>query len=198
MKQILQEQVLWHQTNSGKLKYGSELINLTADRTQNTDLQTRGYDDDVGKDNGISVIENGIFVNYQTTRNRQNISAIKSLMPALMLTAGLIYPFRECRMYLFSRERKNLLKIWLQILKMQFHNRRRKLGIDMYREIIFSLPVRNSGEIKMGKKGMLNDVAYQGNTVDFWNSCDSICEKLNIFSRRIFYSAKRSRSSYHL
>jgi TldD protein len=31
-------------------------------------------------------------------------------------------------------------------------------------------------EIKNGKIGqMLRDVAYQGNTVDFWNSCDGIC-----------------------
>ena len=32
-------------------------------------------------------------------------------------------------------------------------------------------------EIKNGKKtGMLNNAAYQGNTVDFWNSCDAICD----------------------
>jgi TldD protein len=31
-------------------------------------------------------------------------------------------------------------------------------------------------EIKNGKLGqMLRDVAYQGNTVDFWNACDGIC-----------------------
>jgi len=32
--------------------------------------------------------------------------------------------------------------------------------------------------IKNGKiVGMLKDVAYQGNTVDFWNSCDAICDE---------------------
>ena len=33
-------------------------------------------------------------------------------------------------------------------------------------------------EIKDGKIGqMLRDVAYQGNTVDFWNACDGLCGK---------------------
>ena len=33
-------------------------------------------------------------------------------------------------------------------------------------------------EIKNGKiVGLLKDVAYQGNTVDFWNSCDAICDE---------------------
>ena len=28
---------------------------------------------------------------------------------------------------------------------------------------------------------MLGDVAYQGNTVDFWNSCDGLCGKEEYF-----------------
>ena len=55
-----------------KLKYGSDIINLTADRTQEYGLATRGYDDDGVKTVEWPIIENGLFVNYQTTREQGN------------------------------------------------------------------------------------------------------------------------------
>jgi TldD protein len=37
-------------------------------------------------------------------------------------------------------------------------------------------------EIKKGKLGqMLRDVAYQGNTIEFWNACDGLCSKEEYF-----------------
>ena len=57
----------------GKLKYGSEFINIKGDRTQKDGLATSGYDDDGVKTmNGI-LLRNGIFVGYQTTREMANI-----------------------------------------------------------------------------------------------------------------------------
>ena len=50
-------------------------------------------------------------------------------------------------------------------------------SIDMQR-YNFQFTGQEFWEIKNGKKTtMVNDVAYQGNTVDFWNSCDSICDE---------------------
>ncbi|MEP7145995.1 MAG: TldD/PmbA family protein, partial [bacterium] len=54
----------------GKLKYGSDIINLTADRTQKYGLATRGYDDDGVQTTEFPIIKNGMFVNYQTTREQ--------------------------------------------------------------------------------------------------------------------------------
>jgi TldD protein len=39
----------------------------------------------------------------------------------------------------------------------------------------FQFAGQGTWEIKGGKRGrMLRDVAYQGNTVEFWNSCDGL------------------------
>jgi len=46
-------------------------------------------------------------------------------------------------------------------------------------------------EIKNGKLGrMLRDVAYQGNTVDFWNACDALCGKDQYFLGGAFNCGK--------
>jgi TldD protein len=50
-------------------------------------------------------------------------------------------------------------------------------SIDMQR-YNFQFTGQEFWEIKNGKiAGMLKDVAYQGNTVDFWNSCDAVCDE---------------------
>jgi TldD protein len=46
-------------------------------------------------------------------------------------------------------------------------------------------------EIKDGKiEGMLNDVAYQSNTQEFWNSCSKICDKSDYRMFGSFFDGK--------
>jgi TldD protein len=46
-------------------------------------------------------------------------------------------------------------------------------------------------EIKNGKLGrMLRDVAYQGNTIDFWNACDGLSSKEEYFLGGAFNCGK--------
>src|SRR3984885_6975546 len=51
----------------GKLQYGSDLMNIVADRTQEGGLSTVGYDDDGVRAIGAEfpIIEDGVFKNYQ-------------------------------------------------------------------------------------------------------------------------------------
>ena len=51
--------------------------------------------------------------------------------------------------------------------------------------------ITEEAEIKMGKLGqMLRDVAYQGNTVDFWNACDGLCGQKEYFLGGAFNCGK--------
>jgi len=52
----------------GKLQYGSKLMNIVADRSQEGGLSTVGYDDDGVRSAGAEfpIIKDGIFVNFQT------------------------------------------------------------------------------------------------------------------------------------
>lgn len=46
-------------------------------------------------------------------------------------------------------------------------------------------------EVKNGKIGaMLRDVAYQGNTVEFWNSCDALCDESEYVLGGSFFCGK--------
>ena len=52
----------------GKLKYGSKLFNVTADRTIPGGVATIGYDDDGVKTTEFPIVRDGILVGLQTNR----------------------------------------------------------------------------------------------------------------------------------
>ena len=162
----------------GKLKYGSDLVNLVADRTQTDGLATRGYDDDGVKTVEFPLIQNGTFVNYQTTREQASyVGQTKShacafgdswkhfpiqRMPNVSLRPG------ESKMSL-----DELIASTDDAIYIKGDN---SWSIDQQR-YNFQFTGQEFWEIKNGKiVGMLNDVAYQGNTVSLWNSLDALCD----------------------
>ena len=54
----------------GTLKFGSPLMNIYGDRSQPGGCATIGYDDDGVKPDEFDIIKDGIFVDYQTTREQ--------------------------------------------------------------------------------------------------------------------------------
>ena len=54
----------------GTLKFGSELMNINADRSQVGSLSACGWDDEGVVPETYDVVKNGIFVDYQTTREQ--------------------------------------------------------------------------------------------------------------------------------
>ena len=56
----------------GKLKYGPTFMNVQGDRSQEGGLSTIGYDDEGVKPENFLIIKNGIFNDYQTTREQAN------------------------------------------------------------------------------------------------------------------------------
>lgn len=167
----------------GKLKYGSEIINLIADRTQKFGLATRGYDDDGVKTTQWPIIENGIFVNYQTTREQASNIKNKYSFGCSYADSWSQFPIQRMpNISLKPSDEKRSLEDLISdtddgILIIGDNS----WSIDMQR-YNFQFTGQEFWEIKNGKKaGMLNDVAYQGNTVDFWNSCDAICDESEYF-----------------
>ncbi|MEK6571823.1 MAG: TldD/PmbA family protein, partial [Bacteroidota bacterium] len=57
----------------GKFKFGSDIVNLVADKTQEQGLATCGYDDEGVKTSQWYLIKDGIFVDYQTIRDQAHI-----------------------------------------------------------------------------------------------------------------------------
>ena len=54
--------------DAGKLRFGSPIVNLVGDRTQPGGLATTGYDDEGVKAERWHLVRDGMFVDWQTTR----------------------------------------------------------------------------------------------------------------------------------
>lgn len=163
----------------GKLKYGSDIINLVADRTQDYGLATRGYDDDGVKTTEWPIIKDGVFVNYQTTREQAKYIDQDISFACAYADSWSHFPIQRMPNISLkpSPDKRSLEDLIADTDDAILVIGDGSWSIDMQR-YNFQFTGQEFWEIKNGKKaGMLNDVAYQGNTVDFWNSCDAICDE---------------------
>ena len=55
-------------SDAGKLRFGASIVNLVGDRTQPGGLATTGYDDEGVKSEQWHLVRDGMFVDWQTTR----------------------------------------------------------------------------------------------------------------------------------
>jgi TldD protein len=77
----------------GKLKYGSKLFNVTADRTIPTGVATIGYDDDGVKTQQWPLVREGILVGLQTNRESAHYIGEKSSRGCTSANSWRDYPF---------------------------------------------------------------------------------------------------------
>jgi TldD protein len=169
----------------GKLQYGSELMTIMADRSQEGGLSTVGYDDDGVRSVGseFPIIDKGIFTNYQTAIGQAQLIGRKQSNGCAFADSWSTFPIQRmpnvslqpnpnsCSLHdLFSEVKRGIYIVgngsWS--IDQQRHN--------------FQFGGQLFYEIKNGKLGgMLRDVAYQGSTVPFWNSMDGIGDKSTYF-----------------
>jgi TldD protein len=164
---------------SGNFKYGSDLVNIVADKTQVGSLGAVGYDDEGVKCKEWDIIRNGVLVNYQAIRDQvkmidqneshgccyaQSWNDVQfQRMPNISLEAG--------------KDPYSVSEMIKDVEKGIYIAGRGSYSIDQQR-YNFQFGGTVFYEIRKGKiVGMLNDVAYQSNTQEFWNSCVKICDK---------------------
>lgn len=165
--------------NSKKFKYGSDIVNLVADKTYPGSLGNVGYDDEGVKTKKWDLVRNGILTNFQGIRDQVHMIGQNEShgccyaqswndvqfqrMPNVSLEAG--------------TEKYSVDNMIKDIEKGIYIAGRGSYSIDQQR-YNFQFGGTIFYEIKDGKiVGMLDDVAYQSNTQEFWNSCAKICDK---------------------
>ncbi|MHB1299115.1 MAG: TldD/PmbA family protein [Gemmatimonadaceae bacterium] len=184
----------------GKLRYGQELMNIQGDRSQEGALGTMGYDDDGEKPDDFLIVKNGVFNDYQTTREQAPWLAdwyAKQGKPVRSHGCSYADSWGSVafqRMPNVSLLPANDNATWDDLVA----------GVDRGIAIIgdgsFSIDQQRYNaqfggqvfyEIRGGKvAGMLKDVAYQIRTPDFWNSMDKIGGKASYELGGSFFDGK--------
>ena len=168
----------------GTLKYGPSFMQIQGDRSQEGALSTVGWDDDGEKPDDFLIVKDGMFNDYQTTREQAPwLADWYARQGKPMRSHGCSYAdswgsVAFQRMPNVSLLPSNDNATWDDLIA----------GVDRGIAIIgdgsFSIDQQRYNaqfggqvfyEIRGGKvAGMLKDVAYQIRTPDFWNSMDKI------------------------
>jgi TldD protein len=160
----------------GKLQFGSKLVNLVADRTQPQGLATVAYDDEGVPADRWHLIKDGLFVDWQTTRELAAATGGASSHACLHADSWGSVPFARMPNVSLEPARDN---VSLDQLLADVED-----GILIYGNGSYSIDQQRYNfqfggqtfwEIKNGRKGaMLRDVAYQSRTTDFWGALDGL------------------------
>ena len=168
----------------GTLKYGPEFMNVQGDRSQPGSLSAVGWDDEGVRPEEFLIIKNGVFNDYQTTREqapwlewwykRQNRETRSHGCSYAQSWADVQFQ-RMPNVSLLPGEQNHS---WDDLIAATDR------GIAIVGEGSFSIDQQRYNaqfggqvfyEIRGGKiVGMLKDVAYQLRTPEFWNSMDMI------------------------
>ena len=160
----------------GRLKYGSDLVNIVADATIEGGLGTFGYDDEGVKACRADIIRKGVLVGYQTSR--ETAPVINTVSNGCMRADGWnsIPLIRMTNINLEPGEWE-LNDLIADTKEGMLLDMNKSWSIDD-RRLNFQFGTEAAWEIKDGKIGqMFKNPLYTGITPQFWNSCDAICNE---------------------
>ena len=161
---------------NGQYRYGSDIVNMTADATIPGALGTFGWDDEGVPAQRSNIVTNGIFTGYLMSRDTASLLNLPSngcvradgwnRLPMIRMTNVSIEPGTWKLDDLIADTDDGIYmctnKSW---------------SIDD-RRLNFQFGVELAYEIKNGKLGrMLKNATYTGSTPQFWGSCDAICNR---------------------
>jgi TldD protein len=162
------------------LRYGPEFMNVEAERTSSGGLVTIGWDDEGVPADRWMLIDKGIFVDYQTTREQvdwiSDITGITHSHGCAYADGWSSIPFQRMPNINLLPGQQDLTEddIVGGVDDGIFIEGRGSYSIDQQR-YNFQFGGQVFWEIKGGKKTrMLRDVGYQARTTDFWNSLAAI------------------------
>ena len=158
----------------GNFRYGSEVVNITADATIPSGLGTFGFDDEGVPAQKTDIIKNGLFVGYLTSREtaqQLKLGPSNGTMRADGWNRPPIIRMTNISLLPGTWDVNDLVAdtddgIWMET--------NRSWSIDDKR-LNFQFGTEIAWEVKGGKKTrMFKNATYTGITPEFWNSCDAV------------------------
>ena len=176
----------------GNLQYGSDIVTLFADKTQPGSLGAVAYDDEGVPTKRWDLVRDGTLVDYQTIRDQAHIvgktesdgccyadswSSVQfQRMANVSLAAGRT-PLTVAEMIADVEDGIYIVGDGSFSIDQQRYNA--QFGGQLYYEI-------RNGEIT----GMVEDVAYQIRTPEFWGACAAICDERDYRLGGSFFDGK--------
>ncbi|MBI2877533.1 MAG: TldD/PmbA family protein [Candidatus Tectomicrobia bacterium] len=163
----------------GQFRFGSPLVNVVGDRTLPQALSTVGYDDDGVKATSWHIIQDGIFLAYQTIRDQAHLVGEKASRGCCYADSFDSIPFQRMPNVRLEPgpDGTTLDDLIGRVEDGILIDGRGSYSID-HQRYNFQFGGDAFWEIKKGRKGrMLANVAYQSKTQDFWNACAAIADQ---------------------
>jgi TldD protein len=158
----------------GKLRYGSESVNIVADATALGGLGTFGYDDEGTPAARVDLIKKGLFVGYQSSRETAGQLGLKASSGGMRAHSPMALPLiRMTNINLLPGNWKaeEIIEDTKSGVLMMVN---KSWSIDD-RRLNFQFGTEIAWEIKNGSKGkILKNPTYTGMTPVFWGSCDAV------------------------
>jgi TldD protein len=163
---------------SKNFQYGSDKVTLFADKVQPNTLGAVGYDDEGIKTKRWDLVKDGVLVNYQVIRDQAHIIGEKESQGCCYADSWQSVQFQRMANVSLQAGAKKITPA--EMIK-DVEN-----GVYIVGDGSFSIDQQRYNaqfggqlfyEIKDGKVGdMLEDVAYQMRTPEFWNACVGVCD----------------------
>jgi len=177
---------------SKTFNYGSDIVNLYADKTQEHSLGYVGYDDEGVKTKEWDLVKDGILVNYQAIRDQVHIIDQKESHGCCYSQSWSDVQFQRMPNVSLRPNEQDLSAddIIKDVENGIYIVGRGSFSIDQQR-YNFQFGGQLFYEIKDGKiTEQIEDVAYQSNTQEFWNNCVKLAGKSDYRLGGSFFDGK--------
>jgi TldD protein len=166
------------------LQYGSPVMNVTGDRTQEHGLATVGFDDEGVETQGWDIVRDGVLVGYQLDRSMAHLKPeLTALDSGQARSNGCAYADSPGHIPIQRMANVSLQpaadgpstdELIGRVERGLYVVGDKSWSIDMQR-FNFQFTGQRFYRITDGKlDGMLRDVAYQATTTDFWGSMEAL------------------------
>ena len=173
-------------------RWGSDKVTIVADKTQKNSLGAVGYDDEGVKTQRWDLIKDGILVNYQVIRDQARILGLDHSQGCCYADSWSSVQFQR------------MANVSLQPGTRELSPADMVKGVDNGIYIVgrgsYSIDQQRYNaqfggqlfyEIKNGKiTQMIEDVAYQMRTPEFWNACVAVCDQSDYRLNGSFFDGK--------
>jgi TldD protein len=158
----------------GRLRYGSDLINITSDATTPGGVGTYGYDDEGVEGQSVDLIRDGVLVGFQTSRETAALVGAERSNGTMRAEGWENFPLiRMANINLLPGE-GTLEDLLADVDDGVYMATNKSWSIDDKRKN-FQFGCEIGWEIKNGRLGrMVKNPRYTGITPVFWGSCDAV------------------------